>query len=363
MVDSGEIRIDMADIMRKLEANGFDEVHIEFVPEGGHPVEELAATLTVAVRAADDEESDTFGEDPVVSVAGGSVRVKDYWDEESLLAWLAVLVREMSAAGFAGLIHATPTIARPRWLRDVRGPRLTAFVAYDETFLSPALEPVAAWCQGGADWTAKTSGDTYISVRGMSQDAAAVGAGMGIRLAQAVRARALTVMMQAQPQVAPVAQVAYTPSGYAIYQVYDPLVPVLAVFDRIRQALLIGAEQLRLGFVAPVDTWAYVWPDRDKALPPLPTVPAAALRLNNPLWRQYVPDAHALQLLTDEHLRHVADLSRWNVRQVAPGRHLVEAGNLDDWFAPGGPPDSVVRQARADFGDAIIPPNSFDGMM
>jgi hypothetical protein len=72
---------------------------------------------------------------------------------------------------------------------------------------------------------------------------------------------------------------------------------------------------------------------------------------------------NALQLLTDEHLRHVTDLSRWNVEQVAPGRYLVEAVNLDDWFAPGGPPDSVVRQARADFGDVIIPADGLDGLL
>jgi hypothetical protein len=291
----------------------------------------------------------------VVSLAGGSIPVKDHSGEESLLAWLAVVEREMAAADITGLIHATPASGKPRWLRDVRGPRLTAFVAHDENFQTSPLEQVAALCQAGADWTTETPGKTYVSVAGMSQIAPATGAWIGPHLARAVRARTIVTLMRAPSHIAPVAQVAYLSGGYVVYQAHHPSAPALTLLDRIREALLIGAGQMRLGFVAAVDDWAITWPDRKRALPALPTISADALRLNTPLWRQYVPDAHALQLLTDEHLRHVHDLSRWNVTQVAPGRHLVEATNLDDWFTPEGPSDSVIRQARADFGNAIIP--------
>ena len=360
MAHDDGIRIDLDDIMRRLAANGFDSVHVEFVPGPGRSADELIAALITAVGAADDEESETFGEDPVVTLAGGSVRIKDYWSQESLSAWLTVFARELRTAGFTGLVHATPTAGQPRWLRDLTGARMTAFVAHDGAFEALAsgsgeteAAAVAAWCQAGADWTAQSRGDAYLSVRGMSQIAPVEGA--GVHLARAVRARAISTITRAEPQAGQVAQVAFLPNGHTIYQAYDSSAAVLALADRARQALLIDAERTRLAFVAPTPVWAYSWDARGKALPPLPTVAGHSLRSNLPLWTRYVPDAQGLQLLTDEHLRHVTDLSTWNITQVAPGRHLVEAADLADWFGPNGPSEPVVRQARADFGNAIIP--------
>jgi hypothetical protein len=212
---------------------------------------------------------------------------------------------------------------------------------------------VAAWCQAGADWTAGSAGDAYVTVRGMSQVAPAEG--VGVQLGRAVRAGAITTITRAQPQPGQVARASFLPNGHTIYQVYDVSVPVSALVDRMRRALLIGTDRMRLGFVAPVPVWAHGWDEREKARPPLPTVPGYALRANSSRWTRYVPDAHGMQVLTDEHLRHVADLSTWTVTQVVPGRHLVEAANLADWYGPDGPSDSVVHRARADFGGVIVP--------
>lgn len=353
MADDG-IRIDFDDVMRGLAANRYDSVHVEFVPDPGGCADELIPALTGAVGAADDAESETWGEDPVLTLAGGSVRVKEYWAEESLRAWLGVFARELRVAWFTGLVHATPTAAQPRWLRDATGWRLTVFVAHDGAFEPPADDPaVAAWCQGGTEWVAGSRGDAYVMVGGLSQ--AAPAEGVGAHLARAVRARSIATIVRAEPEPGQVARVSFLPNGHTIYQAYDPAVPLSALVDRVRQALVTGAGRSRLGFVAAVPVWAYGWDARDKARPPLPTVPGYALRANSSLWTRYVPDAHGLQLLTDEHLRHVADLSGWTVTQVAAGRHLVEAANLADWFGPDGPSDSVVRRARADFGGVIVP--------
>jgi hypothetical protein len=360
VADGDGIRIDFDDIMRGLAANRFDSVQVEFVPDPGRSADELIAALRAAVGTADDTEAETWGEDPVVTLAGGSVQIKEYWSEESLRAWLAVLARELRAAGFGGLVHATPTVAQPRWLRDAAGLRMTAFVAHDGAFEAPVsgseetgAAAVAAWCRAAADWTAGSPGASYLTVRGMSQVAPAED--VGVHLARAARAGAIATITRAQQQPGQVARASFQPDGYTIYQVYDAAVPVLALVDRVRRALLIGTERMRLGFVAPVPVWAYGWIEREKARPPLPTVPGSALRANSPLWTRYVPDAHGMQVLTDEHLRHAADLSTWTVTQLGPGRHLVEAANLADWYGPDGPSDSVVRRARADFGDVIVP--------
>jgi hypothetical protein len=353
VADDG-VRIDFDDIMRGLAANRYDSVHVEFVPDPGGCAAELVRALTGAVGAADDAESETWGEDPVVTLAGGSVRVKEYWAEESLRAWLAVFAEELRVAGFTGLVHATPTAAQPRWLRDATGLRLTVFVAHDGGFERPADGPaVAAWCQAGTEWVAGSRGEAYVMVGGLSQ--AAPADGVGAHLARAVRAGSIVTIVRAEPEPGQVARASFLPNGHTIYQAYEAAVPVAALAGRARQAPVTGAEGSRLGFVSAVPVWAYGWDAREKAGPPLPTVPGHALRANSPLWTRYVPDAHGLQLLTDEHLRHVADLSGWTVTPVAPGRHLVEAANLADWFGPDGPSDSVVRRARADFEGVIVP--------
>jgi hypothetical protein len=61
-----------------------------------------------------------------------------------------------------------------------------------------------------------------------------------------------------------------------------------------------------------------------------------------------------MQLLTDEHLARVSDLSQWTVTHVTAGRTLVEAPDLAEWLRPGGPPHSVLDHARADFGRALV---------
>ncbi|MGI8590385.1 MAG: hypothetical protein ACR2M5_05260, partial [Nakamurella sp.] len=80
------------------------------------------------------------------------------------------------------------------------------------------------------------------------------------------------------------------------------------------------------------------------------------------LWNRYVPDAHAVQLLTTAHLEHAADLSDWNITEVAPDRYLVQARDLTPWIDPTGyqnwldrrlPVPEVLVKARADFGGMI----------
>lgn len=87
------------------------------------------------------------------------------------------------------------------------------------------------------------------------------------------------------------------------------------------------------------------------------------------LWSTYLPDAYAVQVVTDEHLAKAHDLSAWHVETVAPGRHLVRAKDLQPWFNLDAnlgpydpetrsmrqfPADDVLDQARHDFGDMIL---------
>jgi hypothetical protein len=72
------------------------------------------------------------------------------------------------------------------------------------------------------------------------------------------------------------------------------------------------------------------------------------------LLTRYVPDAHGIQVLREEHLAKARDLSDWTVTGLGHGRHLVEAHDLAAWYAMPLPEPDVVEQARHDFGDMIL---------
>lgn len=89
------------------------------------------------------------------------------------------------------------------------------------------------------------------------------------------------------------------------------------------------------------------------------------LRGHRPLLSSYVPDAFAVQILTDAHLERAHDLGDWEIEEVLPGRHLVIARDLAPWLvtpAPhpeneyrlSPPPAQLIDKARADFGDMIL---------
>lgn len=89
------------------------------------------------------------------------------------------------------------------------------------------------------------------------------------------------------------------------------------------------------------------------------------LRQHRALLSSYVPDVFGGQVLTDAHLERAHDLGNWVVEEIAPGRHLVTAQDLDPWLATppphhqnayrlSAPPADLIDKARADFGDMLL---------
>lgn len=93
-------------------------------------------------------------------------------------------------------------------------------------------------------------------------------------------------------------------------------------------------------------------------------------RASPELWAEYVPDAHAIQVLNDQQLARAHDLSAWQVETISPGKHLVAARDLEPWFSLQAdqdhidyttmtwreiPPRQIRDQARHDFGQMILP--------
>ena len=124
-------------------------------------------------------------------------------------------------------------------------------------------------------------------------------------------------------------------------------------------APLLDQGLVRRSFVIS-GAWPSVVNDRPPYLPHSDAgfIPSLFRRELRHLLASRTIDAYAIQILGDEHLTHAADLSSWDVRSVAPGRHLVRAPDVGAWLGAEQPDPPTLAQARAGFGDLILGPTN-----
>ncbi|MFG1807596.1 hypothetical protein [Streptomyces sp. NPDC049040] len=355
MANRDGVRIDLDGIFHGLEANGFDEVRVEFAPDDGGGAAAVVDVVRQAVRTANDVANEAapdsiWGSLLTASLAGFSVRLGSMESEEALETWLAAFGGRVRAGGLSGELRATKTVRLPPW--DSPHPMMTAYIALGAL---PALDGAgkSGWAERAVRWAAEAGGDAYVSSGGMNQlDTTGE---VAAHLASTLRVASSGSVLYTDALASRAAMADIGSDGQATYQIHDASSSLAAQADRARAAILAEAEHAHYAFVAPTPRQAYGWDDRSRALPPLrEEIPAHALRVHADLWSRFVPDVHCMQLLTDEHLDRVADLSRWTVTHVSAGRTLVEAPDLAGWLRPGGPAPSIVDQARADFGQALV---------
>lgn len=362
MANGDPVRVDVDGVRRAHEDGFSDEVWVEFVPADARPA--IRATAT-AIDAANDVTPVTSGESPVPSMAGCSVKVRDIANADVLATWLSAFAGALATGGRSGLVHATPMTFPPEWVRTLRGPRITAFLAHDGEFASldalrreelydrPTPPALAGWCERAVAWAAAAGGgEAYLAAGGIAQSDPT--GDVAAHLAATLQSTTGGTVTYAAARAGRAAHVNVAFSGQTVCAVYDVAATPVEQALRVRDAILVNAASTGLAFVAAPSLWASSWADRQRALPPLPTVPGWALRDRGELWHRYVPDAHAIQLLTGEHMARVTDVTAWNVTPVGD-RYLVEARDLTAWFNPDGPSESIVEAARADFGAAIVP--------
>lgn len=359
MNDGFDIRIDADGIVAAWLYND-GEVWVEYAPD--RPVEAgLFAALDQAVVAANDEvcPEHQFGTGAAGTVAGGALKLKYPPSEEALRDWLGVFARQVRAEGWApGTVHTAPGIPLPAWLRSLTAPMLTVYASYDVTApdgLSPDL------CERAAQWGSRSGGpEAFLLSSALTLPDRADELGRHLHLALA--SRPSTAAIYASEHPGRLSRVSLSSGGHASFQLHDAQgLPgaFAASADHVRAALLIGGEHTRWSGAALANRRSNAWDTLATSIgevPIAPTIPPWANVRNNPLWSTYVPDAFGMQLLTEEHLSRVTDLSAWTVTEQNPGRYLVEATDLAGWFRPDGPSADVLAAARADFGQAIVPP-------
>jgi hypothetical protein len=151
-------------------------------------------------------------------------------------------------------------------------------------------------------------------------------------------------------------RVAFDPTGRLCLTDFDANLPTSKRQHALRQALIDHAPHLDF---ATIRRTATAWTANDAlkfwlSLPPYHHTHNGYYASRRDLDTTQVPDAAGIQLLTDHHLANAHDLSNWNITTVAPGKHLVEAPDLDPWYAEDAPDPDTIAQARIDFGAMIL---------
>jgi hypothetical protein len=158
------------------------------------------------------------------------------------------------------------------------------------------------------------------------------------------------------------ASVSFAHSEQVIYLLEDPALDAQAEIDALIGAMTLRPELVDLAVIAFVGAIPSDWTSLEGSGLHYPERQGGHWERVRHLWNRYVPDAHAVQLLTTAHLEHASDLSDWNITEVAPDRYLVQARDLTPWIDPANyqnmldrrlPAPEVLVKARADFGGMI----------
>ena len=141
--------------------------------------------------------------------------------------------------------------------------------------------------------------------------------------------------------------------GQANYMVLDDAATWQDRLEQVTRAMVAFPQDTDLAFVQYSNAYGG-WTQLDTARPPLPHVSEGQIRYNRHLNSRFIPDAHGLQLLTDAHLGRANDLSDWIIEPLGAGRHLVQAKDLQPWYATIDPDPETLAKGRADFGKMIL---------
>ena len=281
--------------------------------------------------------------------------------------WLGAFADGLRAAGWAGTVGAAAQAWLPQWLDKMSGPRLASYAAYRTSLPPyPAFGSTPEWwsqwgvdervteelCAAAVQWGALPGADVYLS-QGRAQ-VLLEEPDVSQELRIALKLSAMTGVTYVIREPLQVRRVQFAAKGEVTWTLEEPSMKWQDCVVALRSTLLLQAHAVDLGFIRPRQGWSLSWGDLAGADPRLPHVDEADLGLNRHLWGRYTPDAHGVQVLTGAHLAKASDLSAWDVEEVAPDRHLVQARDLTPWFSGSLPQPDALDQARRDFGDMIL---------
>jgi hypothetical protein len=349
----------------------YEELCLQFRPRGSKDVFDA---VQAAVQVANQEVEDAGWGDVVFaggvsdSDAGPVALMSRAGPEEGVRAWLDAFARHLQALGETGKVTAAPEAFFPDWLSGaVELPRqLTAFVSYqtNDLALLDADEQRRAWhvpaaltakvADAATEWGRFDGADVYLLRRIHETRSKNPDVGPALAGAAAKFATGRVTYLRSQPRR--LAWASLGTLGRACYGVMDDTVSWQDRLAHVVRAMLAFPEDTDLAFVQYSNPLTLDWSELAVVRPPLPYVKEYQIGYNRHLNGRYIPDAHGLQLLTDAHLAHANDLSDWTIEPLGEGKHLVQAKDLEPWYATIDPDPDTLAKARADFGGMILTP-------
>ena len=351
----------------------YTELWVQFRPRGAKDVLEA---VEAAVQVADQVIEDAgWGEDVHTtggasdSDAGPVVLLRRAGHEPGLRSWLAAFAHHLESLGKSGKVTAAPEAYFPDWFDTGHLPRqLTAFVSYRTNDLSQLDDYTrqAGWhvpaaltekiADTGAAWGRFPGADVYMlrnihQIRTKNPD-------VGRPLADGITRFGMAGVTYLRSEPPRMTSMYLNAQGQACYEVLDDTVPWRERLEQVTAAMVGFPEDTDLAFVQYSNAYTISWSELQVGRPPLPYVRESHIRYNRHLIPQYTPDAHGLQILTDTHLGHANDLSDWVIEHLGGGRHLVQAKDLEPWYANIDPDPETLVKARADFGKMILTPQT-----
>jgi hypothetical protein len=311
----------------------------------------------------------TNGEGPWKTPTGHVLVVYPFDSDSDFDDWISRMVASLENLGVTGKFEGT----KPTYVGDwpTEDPTPAAFLAWAQDFEAVAgdnergshwhvppdatekiLEHAAAWTRAGGEASIVYMGVFPLAV---SPDADIVEI-MNASLIQNNRTRSLRYQSDQQRG----RMASFGPGGDAVMQEIGASVPWQQRLEAVQQALdTLPPQYLDLAFIRPTpkltDSWQQI-DIRQKRDPrqKLPDLHESDIRYNRHLLSRYTPDAHGIQILTDQHLSRARDLSSWNIRDLSHDRYLVEAEDLTSWYSTPLPNQDTLDQARHDFGEMIL---------
>jgi hypothetical protein len=371
--DGPRVRVALTDIHHHFENNGHHALYLLFALDAVDL--RLLADGMSAVEAAMEHANATV---PKESVEGESVEPSPYGPMvvldligviEDTNGWLAAFAEHLEAEGWSGSVEPAPHAVLPRTVHPDRGrPRMTAFLAYRHTEpLSVRVggqwrrrgwavdpETTDVLCRDLITWGAFEGAQTFLSqgrsevrlddpdVQDLLVWTAHQAGRCGVTYAQESPLRVNAARLSSRGQVT--VQVEDEESGWR------------ARLEHLTGMLSSQPDRVDLAFIRLSPYWALSWIALGSGNVPLACVEEVDVRNNRHLWDRYIPDAHGVQLLTEEHLSRAGSLEDWDVQPMAANRYLVQAKDLGAWYAGTRPDPEALTSARMDFAGLLLTP-------
>lgn len=377
MTDSPIVTVAWPAIRRRLEANDYAGVYLVAALNGvkGCPPEVLA-DVRDAVEQANTAMEDAEGREtvwsapPAPSPAGAVMNLDWAGEGADTQMWLQHLASALALKGRSGAIKAAPRKSVSVSNEYLSRPQPVAYLAYT---LEDPIAPLSnqSWrVEAGKTaeilretvaWAEIPDAQVYFheSAFTMILDPADV-TGM---LATAIGRSLLAGVTYVARKPTRMRNLSLAANGEVALNDNDDNNRWEEHIPRLRDALLRDPAALDIGIIrGSTNGYASSWTSIDDSPVRLPYLRSqVAWQSNRHMWSRYVPDAHAIQVLTAAHLDKARDLTSWQVTRLPGERYLVEARDFAAWMDNGGEvAQDVLERARSDFGEMIITREAID---